>query len=166
MLAGRSKSASQRIFGWTRWPADVYSAIGMKGTIRFNRCRGSNLVEFALTLPLLALLLFGIIQYGFIFGAYVTIRNASSVAARYASLSSPTPTVDQIRSVARGALTPMLSSNTSASVVTVNTNTTVAGVGGAKSVKIDYSLKLIIPFVVPGKSAGGSLTISATTVMR
>ncbi len=124
------------------------------------------MIEFAFTLPLLALLLFAICQYGFIFGAYVTIRNASSVAARHAILYRPVPTEDQIKAVARGALAPMLNSNTTASVVTVDTNTTVAGIGGAKSVKIDYNLKLIIPFVVPGKTAGDSVTISATTFMR
>ena len=138
----------------------------MKGKIRLSKSKGSSLVEFALTLPLLALMLFGIIQYGFIFGAYVTIRNASSVGARYATLSTPVPTIDQIKAVSRGALSPMLSSNTSASTVTVDTNTTVGGVGGAKSVKIDYPLGLIIPFVVPGKTGGGSLTISATAYMR
>ena len=124
------------------------------------------MVEFAMTLPLLALLLFGIIQYGFIFGAYVTVRNASSVGARYATLSSPTPTIPQIQAVARGALSPMLKSNASASTVNVNPNATVGGVSGAKSVQIIYPLPLIIPFVVPGKVNGDSVTISATAIMR
>jgi Flp pilus assembly protein TadG len=128
--------------------------------------QGQTLVEFALAFPLLALLLFGIIQYGLIFGAYITVRNASAVAARHATLSNPSPTISQIQNVARSALAPMLSSSASLSTVTVNTNVTVGGTGGGRSVQINYNLSLIVPFVVPGKSAGGSLTVSATSVMR
>jgi hypothetical protein len=46
------------------------------------------------------------------------------------------------------------------------TNVTVGAESGAVSVQINYNLPVIIPFVVPGKTAGGSLTMSGTTVMR
>jgi len=42
------------------------------------------MVEFALTLPVLLLLLFGIIEFGRLFQAWVTIQNAARTAARYA----------------------------------------------------------------------------------
>jgi Flp pilus assembly protein TadG len=127
---------------------------------------GQALVEFALIVPVLALLLFAIIQYGFIFGAYITIRNATVVAARYATLTAtPGPTVAQIRAVARQSLGPMLNTN-NVTVVNVNQNVVVGAANGATSVQIQYSLPLIIPFVVPGKTAGDSLTLTATTVMR
>src|SRR5438477_12830285 len=45
---------------------------------------GQTLVEFALTLPLLLLLLFGIIEFGRIFQAWVTLQNAARAATRYA----------------------------------------------------------------------------------
>jgi len=140
----------------------------MKDRIRLSRSNGSALVEFALTLPLLAIVLFGIIQYGFIFGAYITIRNASSVAARYAILGKvPPPTYPEIIAVARAALSPMLSSNTSASVVTPNTNITIAGVSGKMTqVKIDYRLPIVVKFVVLGMNGDGTKTISASTVAR
>ena len=116
-----------------------------------------------MTLPLVALLLFAIIQYGFIFGTYITLRNASAVAARHAVLQSPIPSQTEIQNVARGAIQPMLSSN---NLTTVNvTSVNVAG-QPATSVTLVYNLPLIIPFVVPGKSAGGALTLSATTIMR
>lgn len=126
---------------------------------------GTTLTEFAFVLPLLALVLFAIIQYGFIFSAYVTLRNASAVAARYATLSNPTPTVSQIQSVAKSAVGPMLNSN-SVSAVNVDLNATVGGAPGAKSVQVQYNLSLIIPFVVPGKTNSNVLALSATTVMR
>jgi Flp pilus assembly protein TadG len=121
------------------------------------------MVEFALTLPLLALLLFSIIQYGFIFAAYMSLRNASAVGARYATLS-PNPSDSDVRSVALGALSPMLSSNRG--TVTVTHNVPVGSVSGATSVQIQYNLPLIVPFVVPGKTSGSTLSLSATTTMR
>ena len=46
--------------------------------------RGQTLVEFALTLPILLMLIWAIIEFGRIFQAWVTIQNAARTAARYA----------------------------------------------------------------------------------
>ena len=141
-----------------------YMVKGLQGK-RPNSTSGTALIEFALSLPLLALLLFGIIQYGFIFAAYTGLRSATVAAARYATLSLPSPTIPEIQSYAKSAIGPMLPTN-GVTAVNVNTNATVGGVAGAKSVQINYNLKLIIPFVVPGKTAGSSLALSTTAVMR
>jgi hypothetical protein len=51
-----------------------------------NRRRtGQTLAEFAITLPILLLLLFGIIEFGRIFQAWVTLQNSARAAARYAT---------------------------------------------------------------------------------
>jgi hypothetical protein len=47
---------------------------------------GQNLVEFALLLPILLLILMGIMQFGLIFNAYVTLNNAVREGARRASV--------------------------------------------------------------------------------
>ena len=47
--------------------------------------RGQTLAEFALTLPILLLLLFGIIEFGRLFQSWVTLQNAARTAVRYAS---------------------------------------------------------------------------------
>ena len=47
-----------------------------------RRQEGQSLVEFALVLTPLFLILLGIIQFGFIFNAYITITNATREAAR------------------------------------------------------------------------------------
>jgi Flp pilus assembly protein TadG len=138
--------------------------VGFRGRL-INRNHGQTLVEFAFVLPLLALILFGIIQYGFIFAAYTTLRNASAVAARYATLTNPNPTETQVKALATQAVTPMLDPK-NVTAVNVNLNATVGGQPNAKSVEIKYDLKLIIPFVVPGKTSGSSLTLKATTIMR
>ena len=44
--------------------------------------RGQAMTEFALILPLLALLIFGIVQLGIIFNNYVTITDATRAGAR------------------------------------------------------------------------------------
>jgi Flp pilus assembly protein TadG len=137
---------------------------GVQGE-RSHSKSGQTMVEFAVVMPLLAVMLFGIIQYGFIFAAHITLRNATAVGARYATLQTvPAPTLTQIQNVTKSAAGPMLATNNM--VVTVNTNVTVGGVSGAKSVQAQYNLKLIIPFVVPGATPGSSVTLTATTIMR
>src|SRR5690554_6261470 len=46
--------------------------------------RGQTMAEFALTLPILLLLMFGVIEFARIFHAWVTLQNAARAAARYA----------------------------------------------------------------------------------
>lgn len=48
--------------------------------------KGQSLVEFALVLTPMMLILLGIIQFGFIFNAYVTLTNATREAAREGSI--------------------------------------------------------------------------------
>lgn len=50
-----------------------------------QRRKGQTLAEFAITLPIVLLLMFGIIEFGRIFQAWVTLQNAARTAARYAS---------------------------------------------------------------------------------
>lgn len=54
-----------------------------------RRRKGQTLAEFAITLPILLVLLFGIIEFGRIFQAWVTLQNAARTAARYASTGQP-----------------------------------------------------------------------------
>jgi Flp pilus assembly protein TadG len=132
--------------------------------LRKTRAEGQSMVEFALLLPLLALILFAIIQYGFILSAYVSVRNASALAARYAILTVPTPTTSQIQALATDAVRPMLDPTRATAVV--NTNAVVSGGSGAKSVQVTYNLPLIIGFVVPGRNNDNTFTIRAATIMR
>ena len=47
---------------------------------------GQNLVEFALLLPVLMYILMGIMQFGLIFAAYITVNNAVREGARWGSI--------------------------------------------------------------------------------
>ena len=52
---------------------------------RIRSERGAELIEFALTLPLLLLLVLGIIEFGFLFQEYEVVTNASREGARLAA---------------------------------------------------------------------------------
>lgn len=53
---------------------------------RRHHANGQGLAEFALVLPVLALILVGILQFAFIFGTQIGLTNAAREAARYASV--------------------------------------------------------------------------------
>ena len=48
--------------------------------------RGAALVEFALVLPIFALMLFGMVQYGLVFAGWAQLRNSSQSAARLVAM--------------------------------------------------------------------------------
>ena len=52
--------------------------------------QGQTLVEFALVLPLLAILLFGIVQFGVVYNHYIDLTDAVRAGARKAAVSRQT----------------------------------------------------------------------------
>ena len=49
--------------------------------------RGQTMVEFALVVPILCVILFGLIQFGSLYKDYVTLTDATRVGARKAAVS-------------------------------------------------------------------------------
>lgn len=144
----------------------IFSCLGNRRVIERsglgkNAERGASLVEFSLVLPMLLLVVTGIIQFGYIFSSYVTLRNAAAVAARHAALTNPTPTQTEVENVAKGAILPMLKQANMDPPV-VNMNTTVGGVAGAKKVDLSYNVPVIFPY----KMFKGTFKIKASSVMR
>ena len=66
--------------------------------------RGQTMVEFALVLPILCVVLFGILQFGALYNDYVTLTDAARVGARRAAVSrlAPNPSA-AAESATRGA---------------------------------------------------------------
>lgn len=130
----------------------------MQNRVEARRSSGQAMVEFALLFPLLTLLLFAIVQYGLMFAAYITVRNASVLGARQATLYQRTAA--EAQEAALNALTPMLDRTRGTAVLTTTT------VGGRTGVvmTVSYNMPLIIPFVVPG--TGNTRTLTARTVMQ
>jgi Flp pilus assembly protein TadG len=63
---------------WPAWRRCLRSRVGSRGE------RGAALVEFAIVLPLLALVLFGIIEFGIAYNDYISVRNGSREGTRLA----------------------------------------------------------------------------------
>jgi Flp pilus assembly protein TadG len=59
----------------------------MRKRVNITSERGQTMVEFAIVLPILVVLLFGIIQFGIAFNNYETITDAARAAARVAAVS-------------------------------------------------------------------------------
>jgi Flp pilus assembly protein TadG len=60
-------------------------------TIQLKDERGQSLTEFALALPILALLLFAIIQFGIVFNNYVTLTDGTRAGARKGAVARRLP---------------------------------------------------------------------------
>jgi Flp pilus assembly protein TadG len=112
---------------------------------------GQSLVEFALVLPLLVLLLFGIIDFGRIIHAYLTIDHAGREAARAASIGKTKVEVEQV------AIDSGKSINLSD--VTVSPGTS----GANATVTITYPITFLTPVI---GNIVGPITLEDTTVMR
>lgn len=55
--------------------------------VRFSRDdRGSQAVEFAILVPVLLLILLGIVTFGFVFNAQITVTQAAREGARFAAI--------------------------------------------------------------------------------
>jgi Flp pilus assembly protein TadG len=59
--------------------------------ISLRKEHGQTMTEFALVLPLLALLLFAVIQFGIVFNNYLTVTDAARAGARKAAVSKNEP---------------------------------------------------------------------------
>ena len=59
----------------------------MRSRVDIRSDNGQTMVEFAIVLPVLCLLLFGVIQFGILFNNYITLTDAVRAGARKAAVS-------------------------------------------------------------------------------
>jgi len=129
---------------------------------RARRDEGASAVEFALVSMLLVLLLFGIIQFGWLFWQWLELTHAAREGARWASLRHPTGTLSELTTVdtvddttvkgrvwlaAPGLRDGLGDSDIEVSVdnVTVQTTDEQDLVGRPVSVTVYYDIPLFIP---------------------
>ncbi len=126
---------------------------------RVARDRGAAAVEFALVLPLLLLIVFGIIDFGRALNAQITLTQAAREGARLAALGQP-DVVSQTQAAATG-LSP----------VGVSVTSCPAGAGPAANAAVtaSYTFSFITPVgAIAGLFGGGfgsPITMTATGVM-
>jgi hypothetical protein len=117
---------------------------------------GQTVTEFALVLPLLAILLFGIIQFGIVFHQYVTLTDAVRAGGRQGAVARdlPNPTAIVEDRVRRSAV------NLDQSKLSVVVNSTfLRGDDISVTASYPYSINLLGVHVKSG-------TFSATTTER
>jgi len=129
--------------------------------------RGAELIEFAMVLPLLLMLVFGIVDFGFMFQRYLVVTNAAREGARMASLPNYLPEQVQARVnayIAAGGLT-----GTATTPPPVTESMTVGGrTFTVVRVTVSYSHDFV--FLGPIMSLFGdglsSTTLNAVATMR
>jgi Flp pilus assembly protein TadG len=128
-----------------------------------SRDRGSVAVEFALLLPVLLLLIFGIIDFGRAINDQITLTQAAREGARLASLGYSTSAVTSRAQSAATGLSPV--------TVTVTSSCPAgAGVGVDAVVTTSYTFSFVTPVgafaaMFGTASFGSTLSLSATGEM-
>ncbi len=118
--------------------------------------KGQSMVEFALVLPILVMLLFGIIDFGRIFHTYLAIDHASREAARTASIG------ENDAAIVSTAVASAASIHLTAGQVAVSPGGSKAS-GSDVTVTITYPISFLTPIV---SNLTGPITLSSSTVMR
>ncbi|WP_270181368.1 TadE family protein [Alkalihalobacillus sp. CinArs1] len=118
--------------------------------------KGQSMVEFALVLPVLIVLLFGIVDFGRIFHAYLTIDHASREAARSASVGEDDAT---IRAVAVDNATSINLSGSQVSISPGGKKTS----GSEVRITISHNIDFLTPVIA---SLTGPIDLTSTTAMR
>ncbi len=132
---------------------------------RFVKDAGSAVVEAALVLPLFLLLVFGLMQFGLIFRSQLALRDAASIAVRFAVLGNPaagTPTPESVIQVAKDSLYGVLDPDGVNGSVDFAHTLPATGESATK-VQLTYHLDLLLPFVLPGSDG---LDLKAEAIMR
>jgi Flp pilus assembly protein TadG len=136
--------------------------------------RGSELVEFALVLPILLVIVGGVFDFGLLFQRYQVVTNAAREGARMAVLGGYTPADVQARVksyLTAGGLNAALATITAVpTTITVPSAGAVAGFSfNAVTVTVayPYTYFAIGPLArLVGGAGLGTATLTATTVMR
>ncbi|HUZ54815.1 MAG TPA: TadE family protein [Streptosporangiaceae bacterium] len=126
-----------------------------------KRDRGAAAVEFALLLPLLLLLLFGIIDFGRALNAQVTLTQAAREGARLTALNQP-----NVTSRTQAAATGL----SGVGVAVLSACPVGSGPTANADVKVTYTFTFVTPIGAIAKMFGGSglgspLTLHAEGVM-
>jgi Flp pilus assembly protein TadG len=118
---------------------------------------GAAAVEFALLLPLLVLLLFGLIQFGLAFNTRIQATNAAREGARMAVVG-----IDDWADVGGGvAFWDAVRQDAGLADLDNCVLATTGVVGGTLTVTFDYPLDLVIPFM-PNPPSWRTGTATAT----
>ena len=137
----------------------------------FKTQRGASAVEFAILLPLLAVLIFGVIEFGILFHDQQVITNASREGARAAIVGlcgdrKSDPQIDSIvQTYCAARLITFAGAKLPATAVTPNQRGCGSGVGLGTdlTVTVTYDYDFLAPAIL---GLGTKKTLTAKTVMK
>jgi Flp pilus assembly protein TadG len=134
---------------------------------QLNNQRGVSMLEMSIALIILMPILFGIIQWGLIISASISIQNTAVVAAREIILITTNNKETTANNVVTSLLnnSPTLNAANLQSVIVQRENTSGTMMANAWSVTVVHDLPLLFPFVVPN-SNNGVLRLTAKAVMQ
>jgi Flp pilus assembly protein TadG len=138
----------------------------MKTMPKKDHQRGASLVEFALVLPILLVLIFGIIEFGVLLYDKAVITNASREGARYGIVYAYPARLNttQINQIALNYCQNNLISLGGASTPAI-TSSSCAGTGSPITVSVTYDYNfLVLPNFI--QSLSGPINLRADTTMR
>lgn len=122
--------------------------------------KGQALVELALILPILLLLIFGVVEYGRIFSAYLAVTTASREGARVATVGA----TDTDIIAAAKLRTDAMGLKSADVIVTITPNGAGRVRGSSVTVQVTYPVKMFDPFFTT--IVGANYTVKGVTIMR
>jgi Flp pilus assembly protein TadG len=129
----------------------------VKKRIQIRNEQGQTMTEFALVLPVLALILFAVIQFGIVFNNYITLTDATRAGARKAAVSRQDPNRNSaVMSAVRSSASGLTSSKLS---VSPPSSTWQSGDDVTVTASYPYSISLLGLVVKSGQ-------LSSTTTER
>ncbi len=117
--------------------------------------RGQTMVETAMVLPILLVLVFGMIDFGRVFNAWITVTNSAREGARVGATRQDETAIEARIAAAMGHI----------DAYDVDIVNAVGTSGSPISVTVETTVDILTP-LIGNIIGGGSVTISETTTMR
>lgn len=112
---------------------------------KYRNEKGQSLVEFALILPILLIIVFGIIDFGWLFYNQSSLNNCAREGARFAVVNASQITAEQMITDHVLAVSPP--SIKTGMVVTVVWSDTATRLQGDVTVSVKTSVKILTPLL-------------------
>ena len=127
---------------------------------------GIAMLETAIVIPVVALLLFALIEFGLAFARYQVVTNAAREGARMAAVANPLTTTASVDSMVRNVLVQG-GLNGYASTTQVTIGGWRGGVGTPDSVRVDYPYQFLLLGPIIGWTTGQrTVTLTSQSIMR
>lgn len=120
--------------------------------------KGQSIVELALVLPILLLLLFGIIEFGRVFNAYLIVTNASRDGVRQGVVGASDA---DIQYAVKNSVYIL---DQTKLTITIQPSETYRKHGDELKIHVEYPVKLYAPII--SNFTGDPIIVKADTTMR